>query len=109
MKKASIILSVLLLTVLISTTSYGGWGREKWYDDVILRACSVTGFAELEVGGSVGPGSFSFTGGAGSGGSVTYAHYAGEVKKCEGWSGSCSGAGTERITNFTPISPCHSK
>ena len=107
MKKVSIVLSILILVAFTSTMSYGGWGKEKWYDDVLLRACSVSGFGELEVGGSVGPDTISFTGGAGGGGSVVYAHYAGEVKKCEGWSGRCSGAGTERITNFTPISPCH--
>lgn len=107
MRKLSQILSILGLVLLASTSTYGGWGEEKWYDDVLLRACSASGFGEVIVGGSMGPGSISFTGGAGSGSSVIYAHYAGETKKCEGWAGRCSGSGTERITNFTPISPCN--
>ncbi len=78
----------------------------EWFNTIAVVPCSFSSNSELEVGGSYGPAQISFTGATARGGSVVYAHYAAREKQCEGWRGSCSGSGTQHITNYSPIQPC---
>ena len=107
MKRRILITCVIaLLTTFSISNTYGGWGVEEWTNQVITIACSYSGTQNISLGGSFGTGDISFTGGATETSTITYAHYQGQVKNCDGWVGKCYGDGRTRITSFQPIIGC---